>query len=260
MRNIVFYKKLQELYDEIPTAVMSNFSNIEFPTHNWHMINSVPHYYKKTDDRQLINELLGSYITKCFGLKSVDYQIVTKDDKQGIASPIFFNPENFYFYASDFYFSPNNHHSLLKLKNMCSNDRNFKQLVDEIISLSISDFYRDENDRHACNICFEKDLDITLAPIFDFGNSYRNNVGIENPIFNIDFYSKKIKLESAFKDFIDFPLFKEKLLLILSLDMEEMLKNIESIYQIKISEKLKRAYLNTDKKKKTLVKELGTYF
>lgn len=136
-------------------------------------------YYKDFN----INEFLGQQLSKIRNLKTNEYFLMTLKNEYKIskykniqcedisdikvASYDFKKLENQYYYLKELKLGENKLTELLKL---CPNEKNKKELINEILELFALDTYMGQTDRYSYNIMFEVNHcgEIHLCPIYDY--------------------------------------------------------------------------------------------
>lgn len=147
-------------------------------------MNEKYYYYKYVSQYEMINELIGSYLSKVLDLRAVDYEIGNIDGDLVALSELFFKRGYSYTNSLDYFFrrdriiDDGNAFSYLfrffyfvETKFFSSIPENMK---DDILKLTAIDLKMGQFDRHNQNITLQvsKD-DVSLAEVYDFGGSYQ---------------------------------------------------------------------------------------
>lgn len=148
-------------------------------------VNGKYYYYKKVNFYQLINELIGSYLSKQINLEAVDYQIGIYRGETYALSPIFYNQKYEYHNCQD-YFGTIANHKLIESESLISriylkedamlNQINNPIMLLNILKLTFLDIKMGQIDRNNLGNIMIKIAKsngfIDLAPIIDFESSY----------------------------------------------------------------------------------------
>lgn len=224
----------------------------------WHKIDNQWYFYKSDGyDFHFINELLGEIISEYFGLETVHYKIAQlcvngKNQGYGVVSKNFCNPESTYKSAWDYGFNPTSDLSILqKIRDICSTEKEYLILLNDMKKFFIRDFYVSQLDRTGNNFLFKIDTNgIRLAPLYDYENSfeaidkykYRNQIG-ELDITNPD--TRKILLTDD--------KFQELLNLLMGTNMSTFIELVEDRHKILVPNHIKDYYFKDDSLIKRLV-------
>lgn len=210
----------------------------------------------------LVDELIGSYLCHYLDLETVKYSIATNKYRYGLASPNFRNRSNDYYFLNDFTHDEgiNNYkYKLNILKNLCIDEKNYQELLKNIINLIVLDIYMIQRDRCNINLQFKvnkKTKYLSFAPIYDFSNcsdKIKTNMEITNPFL-------RINENNIIKFLKDSKYFKERLSYILEYDMAKIWEQICIDYNLNqecfIYDKIKEYYKNKDTNQKKYLKQL----
>lgn len=144
-------------------------------------IDNTFYFWKYAD---IINELIGSYLSSLIGLDSAQYEIGVYNGVNGVTrvlSKLFFEDGFQYYYANGYEkampFQTSINRNFRNYLYYFSERLNFldSQVQSEMLKLIAVDLKMGQLDRHVENIIFKKDKDLHLAPVFDFTNSYSKN-------------------------------------------------------------------------------------
>ena len=244
---------------------------------SWYQINNKWYYFKIPEGTtELVNELIGEKLAHHFGLKTVHY-LLAKDQS---TKQIGLISEN-YRKKNYKYFSPDElpNYSLEKsydgimfesLKKHCKSEQKYKQLILQLLKLTILDFYLSQTDRNNGNLIFEKGKTTNLAPLLDYSESF--NVGknhYEKTAFDFSFnnHNKNFYLYANALFFLgipskqyyelveQYPEIKDYLEQLLDIDLIKLLQEIEYEYSFKISREIKYYYSYYDINKKEFVRK-----
>lgn len=218
---------------------------------NWVSLKNQWYYFKKDDPRidGSINELIGQYITKHFGLTPVFHQIGKfENDNQwpiteyGLLSKNFRDPNKIYHRIKK---GPDKNYPITYLDHL----QKYKELSEDLKRLIIRDLYASETDRQYCNILIEQEKgsqDLRLAPIFD--NELSLNVvrsRYSNFLFLIDLNDPSVKAYMK-KD----PLFQELLDKVQSFSMKNVLNQIQETHHLKFTRGNRENWIHYDRDQK----------
>lgn len=230
-------------------------SGYEYVSNSITKIDNIFYYYKKVSCRQMINELIGSYLSKMINLGAVDYQIGMNNGDIYALSEIFY--ESNYFYTNCFdYFGATSDLLLDSLQTTFSfiyvNEVELLEVVRNhpaylsLLKLIAVDLKMGQYDRHNLNIMLKINSDnmVYLTHVYDFERSYYDDkifMVYDNPFVTIR------KNGYSLKKFIEkFPEFKEYIELFSNVWMDDMLDEIEVANGIKVSDKERCYYRKKD--------------
>lgn len=152
-----------------------------------YLMNNSWYYLKKESDNgaypfYLINELIGSYLVKSRGLKSLTHLIAKTKKGIGLAS-LNFKKEGYDYYFGDYFQRQyekitGEYHDLAvdriaNLNILCPNQGNASKLIDDFLNMLAIDIYMLQTDRSPANIQFginRETKETELATIYDFSN------------------------------------------------------------------------------------------
>ena len=184
------YKTLEESKEEICLPVkMRKYINFDTGVR---FIDDDPYFSKWVDEDSLVNELIGSFLSKELELEAVDYKMGILDNNDFVAlSKVFYEPGYEYFHPLDYdslNYCGTNMYNLDYIKFNWNIDGMKKLYLDEtvgqfdenirkkLLKLIALDLKMSQADRHKSeNIMFKKNVingTLDLAPIYDFGFSY----------------------------------------------------------------------------------------
>lgn len=251
----------------------------EYP--NWYNIGGKLYYFKNIDNSEkLLNELLGPYLAQFYGLESIQCELGYHSTKKetGLLSKSFYKPGKQYLSLKEI--APKNvygvvdrKNSLLSILELCKTNEEKRRLMLQILNMITIDFYSHQLDRISSNIKFQVSSPISLAPLFDYSETfdscleynqtfeYRYPSNIDyfeinkyicaNSLLTIVFPSKE--MEDLFNEY---PEFYESVRDILHIDIEKWIDLIEMKNDIEFSKSLKDFYLRYDEKKKNFVRKI----
>ena len=248
---------------------------------NWYNIDGTLYYFKEISDMEkLINELLGPYLAQFYGLSSIQYELGylnNKTKETGLLSKNFYLKDRRYKNLSEIgpvnVYGIVNNNCINDVLKICKTKAEKKHLMLQILKMVALDFYSHQTDRTAPNINFQVLPTISLAPLFDYSETFdienkleganqysyiRNRYYFdnkeyiyENNLFKMIFPSKEME-----KMFDEYPEFYEDINDILRIDIEKYLDLIEMKYDIIIPKKLRDYYLKYDERKKEFVRKI----
>ncbi len=269
MEKLVIYKGIYTLKDDLAKDKYSKIkqnSNLEIRNgiiakgnlvsnrnNKWLSLNGDAVYFKHLSDKKILNELIGAKITREFGLRTPVYKVSQYKEKLGVASFDFKVPGTYYFNNPEFEIVYDYKFAIDLIREMVNTKTEADNILKDLISLTVSDFYRGETDRHTYNICFEETKNMSLAPVFDFENSFEGSNAMHNDILSFDITDTS-RTNELYKFIKKYPFMKEQLLKILNIDLNEILTSVEIEHNLEIHDSLKNSYLKQDSEKKQLVK------
>lgn len=188
---------LSDKYSEL--GFLSSHKNARFYAEMMYFLNN-DWYYFKVEEVQflypfyLIDELMGSYLSKFINLDAVSYSVASIDDYVGLVS------QNFKKDGFDYYFpkelsldSARDITNISILKSLCTDDNNAQELIQSILKLFALDIYMLQKDRSSLNLQFQTNKMnhvFSLAPIYDFSNCSssvgKEGIHVPNVILTID--------------------------------------------------------------------------
>ncbi len=211
---------------------------------SWFLYEGIWHYYKRfynfpggsPEEMKFINELMGEILSKKLGIESIHYKIADNKGFIGLLSENFLKPDQKYFFMRDLRIMSQftNTSNLEKIRRLCKDDENYRQLLSEIFKLVAIDLYMNQEDRNFTNMQFtRKDGELHLAPLYDFEDSCREP-------FTEDYSSAFLgmKVEDADK----YPLLGEYLSRLYSTRIGTVLEQIEDERKILIPTPIKEKY------------------
>lgn len=224
-------------------------------------VNGKYYYYKGVDFDQLINELIGSLLSKMVGLDAVDYKIGVCNNELYALSEIFYKP-GFQYYDCEKFFGKIADHKLTEsdinaAKDFFLEDSMFNLITNpkmllNLLKLTIIDIKMGQIDRNNLgNIIVKEDKTnglIDLAPIIDFECSYDSSP----PFPEFSFYDNPfiviLKSEQSIATLVrKYPQIMETVRLLANLKMEEILLQIQSEKKIKLSMRERKYYEGKDR-------------
>lgn len=227
------------------------------------------YFYKEVDHMLLINELIGSYLSKLISLEAVDYQIGIYEKKLYVLSQIFYDSNHLYNNCYDFFGTIANR-QLTEFESLISRiylrQDKMLDLIDNpsmilnILKLSLIDIKMGQIDRHNQNLMLKIDKVtglVDLAPIFDFGFSYSDNplypdfLFYDNPF--IILRKNKISLNSLCKKYPDII---NSIYLLGNLEIRSVLDQIQREKNIILTENEKVYYEDKDRKYTKVLKRI----
>ena len=250
-------KQADKLYSELGVP---HYTSYEY-SFCWYKVND-EWYYFKSNNYNAVNELLGEIISEYYDLDTIKYHVAklyenNGKETYGIVSKNFCNPKYKYKNAAEYGFDiryPKDFDFYSRVRSICKNDDEYKNLLQEIKKLFIRDFYTQERDRYNANLLFkESENGISLAPLFDYECSffstspngvYANNIGYLD--INNEETKKKLRDDNYFQELLD---------KLLSSDMNKFVKEVEDRHGIIVEDRDKDFFKKHDKNIKALVKE-----
>ncbi len=145
---------------------------------SWYFIDGKWNFYKdfyslmhNPEEIRFLNELIGELLANYLQIDSVHYKIAERNGSIGLLSENFIKDSQQYFFMDDLRLLSNfnNDSNLTKIYKHCKDDKNYRELVSEIMKLVAIDLYMNQQDRNITNIQFTKiDGNLHLTPLYDF--------------------------------------------------------------------------------------------
>ena len=241
-------------YAYVPDNLYENKSNIYY--HDGINYISKHIYFEE----EIINELIGSYLSKLIGLESVDYKVGFYNDSLYALSELFYDDNYDYEYVKQIYFSED----INNLKKKLFKDdipEQFPYIRDKIIKLALLDIKMCQCDRCSnTNIMIKKSKVSNytdLAPIYDFSDSYPKSFADEQLIIYYNTYLTLRKNKESLLLFLKkYPQAKDTLYKLANLDMKNILSDIENQQEIIIDESIKEYLVKQDNKNSMVLKKI----
>lgn len=221
-------------------------------------INDEYYYAKMVTSREMLNELIGTYYSNLIGLDAVQYKIGIFDGKLYALSKMFFKKDIGYVYCAE-YFSPSlffstTNREIIKRKEFFFESGNLKRLnsdeaVKSILQMSAVDIKMSQADRHSFNIIIRIVNGVPyIEKVFDFGWAYdiypdeNNAVYYKNPfvIVKKDYISISMLADKH-------PEFGRCAAILSNAPVGDVLRDIESSFNIKVSDEDFKYYVDKDK-------------
>jgi len=252
-----------------------NSKEIYIPSNHLSMLPAITkiddkyYYIKSVKPKGLINELIGSNLSKKIELNSVDYKIGICDNSLYALSEVFFEPNYSYSYCYDKYNTTaiemylkkrviyeRYYLSYLKmLKNI-----NNKEMLLQILKLILIDLKMGQTDRNDHNIMLKTDNETnetTLASIYDFEESYEERPSLnEKYYYDNSFIILRKNFLSLFMFLQHFPFIKEYLKTLCDISILQVLDEIEKEFQIEFHTEEKKYYEEKDKEYTSILKRI----
>lgn len=198
------------------------------------------YYAKYINDIKMINELIGSYMSKYIGLDTVDYKIGIYNGNMYALSKIFYMKDYEYYNVPTLYrLNPKNllnvkdklFHNLYVCKTEVIDKTKDKELIENILKLITVDLKMGQRDRHVNNVLLKKKYDkVSLAPVYDYGYSYMSDSKIGSDIYyDSPFIILRKNLLSVKVLSMKYPNIKKYIDKICDIDIEDLLLELESL-------------------------------
>lgn len=236
---------------------------------NWLSNEGQLYYFKHFN----LNDFIGEQLCKILNLECAEYDLaMVKGGIQTISKNFidndfeYYNIKNIHMYFNKIS-SKEKHVYTLEMFLKTLIDLGFKKdiidkLIDNLLKMSAIDYFSRQTDRYFNNYMFKiRDFDISLAPVYDFGESfsfnggsymeYGFNYGYNNELLNISwsnfFYNELIK------KYPNLRLYLEKMYYI---NLKEIILNICRKYNLDIDDDLMDIYAHEENISKMRIKEL----
>lgn len=213
---------------------------------NWFRIANKFYYFK---NKFCFEEILMGEIFRKFGVKSVEHQIVQNDGIYGIISENFRKPDYKYirfdkFIEIDMPINLKMFKSIIENKVNAYDINKINETISKIIAL---DIMFGQNDREYHNVFFEQTAkNITVAPMFDNGLifcRYYGGIMYSSCFDNIEMFDEYIN-NYTIKVFEENPQIVKYLNQALSINMNELLTEIQEKYYLIVSKKTSKEIMN----------------
>ena len=222
---------------------------------NWYFYDGKWYFFKNftcekytSSDLKFLNELIGEFLGHYLNIDTIHYEIASLKDEYGLASESFIKPHNKYIFFKDLGLFNNfaNLDNLIEIRRKCKDDKNYSELVTEILKLTAIDLYMGQADRSMGNFQFRKEKkELHLATIYDFEESF-NDVYKDHYASNLlGLDLDKLKVYPELKMMVDD---------LLTIDVDKMLEQIEDERKILIPSKRKAYYKDFIEERKLLLK------
>ncbi len=223
---------------------------------SWFLHDGMWHYYKRfynfpggsPEEMKFINELMGEVLSKRLDIESIHYKIAENRGFIGLLSKNFLKPNQQYFFMKDlklmsqFYDTSN----LEKIRKLCKDDENYKELLSEIFKLVAIDLYMNQEDRNFTNMQFtRKDGELHLAPLYDFEDSCREPF---TPEYSSAFLGMQVE------EVDKYPLLGEYLNKLYSAKIGTVLEQIEDERKLLIPTPIKEKYEAYEEDRRMMLK------
>lgn len=242
-----------EADEELAQITMTPLDHLK-KYNNWYFKNGEFVYFKKrTGLLQILNELLGEYLSEYMNLPTVKYKVVEHDGEiAGLVSPIFKNSSYNYFPAYSL-----NREKLKKIKRILKDpsfecDEETRKLLTAYI---VRNYYASQKDRMV-NVLYatSSKSDFIMAPLYDYEASFDDPemMHIPDPMIEYNFNPESIAFLRQNNAY-----FEEYIELIKSFKIHVALKKIEMKKNIVIPSYAKEYYKDYDQKRKLYMKNIG---
>ena len=204
-------------------------------------------HVKKTSSQELINELLGSYLSQKINLDAVDNRIAIDDNYNLYAlSRIFYERNNRYFKVYEFGYNTYYMYDYkIKKDNILDSiqESYSKLLLDELLKMIALDLKMMQSDRNASNIIFKiTKHGYQLSKVYDFGEAYTGKFGSYFNPFIILFLNKN-SLKKLIRQYPNIGEYIEKLN---NIKIVEALEEISVRFNITFSKSEYEFYMKKD--------------
>ncbi len=227
---------------------------------NWYMVNDENYYGKILNDKEILNYLLCEKIANSiYKLQTAHFIPAKIGYKTGLASLNFRKSDKNYFYANQDYFpfdNPNDTFPYLEQFFSLSHHNHYQKLINDLLKLISFHIYTGLRDLIDCNLLFQKEAEeFSLSPLYDFDFAFENGT-LKNYHYKSSICHFDLPSEALDKLLESYPNFRKYLLFIFTIDMKQLLEEIEQEYYFDINELYKSYYLKQDKIKKDFIKTL----
>ena len=226
-------------------------------------------YYhaKMVTNKEMLNELIGSYYSKLIGLDAVDYKIGILDGQIYALSKMFFKKELSYVYVTD-YFCPSLTFSTIKRETIekrdyfleCGNLQrlNNESAIKSILLMSAVDIKMHQADRHSYNIILRiVDGVVYIEKVFDFGWAYEVYKDKDTDVFYKNtFLIVKQDVISLGMLADRYPEFRRCSAILSDAPVYDVLREIERINNIKVTDQEFEYYVDRDEEYTKLLKKV----
>ena len=247
--------------NKIPTDFDGMISHLTY-------LNKDYYYYKLVNVHQLINELIGCQFAKILNLESVEYKIgKMEEDKYNtyVLSKVFFE-ENYQYKTCYEYFKTESNKNISMLQTIFSPiflsefkliDHLDKQTIIKLLKLIALDLKMGQVDRNDRNILLriDKENNIDLAPIFDYGESYYKRENLFE-IYSNSFITIRFNKMSFSNLFERFPELREYIDILKNISLQSILKKIEEENNISFTDSEIDFYQKQDLQKNKVLKKI----
>ena len=244
-------------YDDVSLSKQTGIPKeiIEY-NNSWYQHDGIWYYFKRFYDfykdspveMKFINELIGEQLAIILEIPVVHYEIAQKKDVIGLMS------ENFVKKDQDYYFMKNlriltnfyDDTNLSKIQTNCKDQKNYQELLSELLKMIAIDLYSSQEDRNLTNIQFtRKEGELHLAPLYDFEDSFRE--------VNQYKYSSAL-LGLSIQDIKKYPQLKKYLGKLFETKIKTVLEQIEDERKILIPNTIKDTYNKFEQDRQMILK------
>lgn len=250
-------------FDNIPISrreqLMFNAPHtMKYATNNIVCIDGKYYYAKACTSNALINELIGSYFSALIGLDAVDYKIGMDKKNTGFLYAL-----SEIFYQEDYSYHTVDHHYGMRPDDSKMYGKGIERhyicdtsileyidspiLSDSVIKMTAVDMKMGQIDRYDHNVLLRrKDAIVELEKVYDFGASYiEGEYSLYNCYYN-PFLLIKRNTISLWGLAYKYPQIKESAAILSSTPLYDVLKKIESRFNVKIEDKDILGYIEKD--------------
>jgi len=232
-------------------------------------INNIPYYFKKTNVKHLINELIGTYYSKILDIKSANYEIGLSDNELYALSQVFFKPEYDYSYSHDYYNTTS--YDLLSKRELETSKYYLKQIkmlqkikniemLQKILKLIAIDLKTGQVDRNDHNVILRIDKvtqSVDLEALYDFSDSYEEEMtSSELKYYDNPFVILRKNYLSLYHFSKNYPEFINYIKKLVDTPICDILSKIEKDFDIIITDQEKEYYEERDDSYTKLLRKL----
>lgn len=219
---------------------------------NWYTdLENIYYVKKRALIKNIINELLGEYLSEYMDLPTIKQSLLLGDDKVlGLVSENFRTKGIKYIKANDLSFKEHDKvNKILLSRPILVNQRHKREMANYIMR----NFYANQADRVYNVLCYYRKSGIYLAPLYDYEMSFfhpDDTLLVDSYFLGIDItpnlINHLVQIDFNMRDSVD---------KILEFDMVSALEYISNYYGINLPQQLSKYYLDYDEKRKALIKE-----
>ena len=261
------------MFDNVPISrkeqLMFNAPHsMKYATNNIVFIDGKYYYAKVCTTNALINELIGSCFSSLLELDAVDYKIGIDKKNPNLLyalSEVFYQ-EDYDYYTVDNYYGMRPDDSKIYSKGIekyyiC--DTSILDYIDSpiltnsVLKMTVVDIKMGQVDRYDHNVLIKRINDsFELGKVYDFGASYlEDGYSLYNCYYN-PFLLIKRNTISLWGLAYKYPQINESAAILSTTPLYDVLKNIESRFNIKVENKDIQGYMEADDKLSKILKKI----
>lgn len=221
----------------------------------WYKKGEACYYFKAVNPIEALNHFICERIAPVFSLSSAHFVPASISNCYGIASENFRKKDITYCYPSSWDFLIiEDLLSYIQTGKFRESTKQFEQDLLRVIAFQI---YTEWDDLHFENLMFQKEKNgYRVAPLFDFDYAFSAKENLSNYMYRSFLYEFLIPSKELETLLTQYPFFQDLLISILEIDMEAILREIETTWSLCVNELYWEHYKRQDELKKDLIRNL----